>query len=207
MKLAFTFCFQDQQVLERVVEHSPPILAGRNHSRRWKAGVAMGQEPYTLGSVERMPTGVGRWPAERVVSTDSRSGQCALLPQARAAFRLRMLAFSPNIDQVDGLPRNGDTISMSDAAFELAHPPGHSGDPNCLYNEPEGVLFVGDSRLLFTSLGGSHQAGFRAPLEKLCARDVRRIYFGHGPPLTEGCNQRLCESQRLAATSALADGR
>jgi hypothetical protein len=36
-------------------------------------------------------------------------------------------------------------------------------------------------------------------LEKLCARDVRRIYFGHGAPLTERCNMRLRESQRMAA--------
>lgn len=30
-------------------------------------------------------------------------------------------------------------------------------------------------------------------------QDVRRTNFGHGPPLTEWCNQRLRESQRRAA--------
>jgi chemotaxis protein methyltransferase CheR len=46
--LAFTFFFRDQQVLERVVEHVLPSLAGRSHPRIWDAGAAMGQEPYTL---------------------------------------------------------------------------------------------------------------------------------------------------------------
>jgi chemotaxis protein methyltransferase CheR len=56
LKLAFTFFFRDQQVLEQVVEHSLPSLAGRNHPRIWDAGVAMGQEPYTLAILfaERM---------------------------------------------------------------------------------------------------------------------------------------------------------
>jgi len=46
--LAFTFFFRDQQVLERVIEHLLPSLAGRSHPRIWDAGAAMGQEPYTL---------------------------------------------------------------------------------------------------------------------------------------------------------------
>jgi len=54
--LAFTFFFRDQQVLERLVEHCLPTMAGRNHPRIWDAGVAMGQEPYTLSILfaERM---------------------------------------------------------------------------------------------------------------------------------------------------------
>jgi hypothetical protein len=36
---------------------------------------------------------------------------------------------------------------------------------------------------------------------------VRRIYFGHGAPLTEGCNERLRETQRMATGSASAAGR
>ena len=54
--MAFTFFFRDQQVLERVVEHLLPALAGRSRPRIWDAGVAMGQEPYTLSILfaERM---------------------------------------------------------------------------------------------------------------------------------------------------------
>ena len=54
--MAFTFFFRDQQVLERVVEHSLPTLAGRTYPRIWDAGAAMGQEPYTFAIIfaERM---------------------------------------------------------------------------------------------------------------------------------------------------------
>jgi chemotaxis protein methyltransferase CheR len=54
--MAFTFFFRDQQVLEKAVEHCLPAIAGRNHPRVWDAGVAMGQEPYTLSILfaERM---------------------------------------------------------------------------------------------------------------------------------------------------------
>ncbi|MGB7761230.1 MAG: CheR family methyltransferase [Bryobacteraceae bacterium] len=54
--MAFTFFFRDQQVLERVVDHLLPVLSGRSHPRIWDAGVAMGQEPYTLSIMfaERM---------------------------------------------------------------------------------------------------------------------------------------------------------
>lgn len=54
--MAFTFFFRDQQVLEQVVEHALPSLAGRNYPRIWDAGVAMGQEPYTVAILfaERM---------------------------------------------------------------------------------------------------------------------------------------------------------
>jgi chemotaxis protein methyltransferase CheR len=56
MELAFTFFFRDQQVLERAVEYCLPTLTGRNHPRIWDAGVAMGQEPYTVAIMfaERM---------------------------------------------------------------------------------------------------------------------------------------------------------
>jgi chemotaxis protein methyltransferase CheR len=46
--MAFTFFFRDQQVLERVVDHLVPAIAGRSRPRVWDAGAAMGQEPYTL---------------------------------------------------------------------------------------------------------------------------------------------------------------
>ena len=90
---------------------------------------------------------------------------------------------------------------MGDGYFETIHTPGHSSDSICLYNQAEGVLFAGDSPLLITSPTGTYEAGFLAALEKLCARDIRRIYFGHGAPLTERCNQRLRESQMVAAGS------
>ena len=163
--------------------------------------VDVGQDPAILASLDRAPTGVGKWPVEQVVLTHGHSDHCALLPRDREAFHPKVFAYSQNIDGVDCLLRDGDTVKMGDAMFEVVHAPGHSSDSICLYNETEGILFAGDSPLLITSHTGTYEAGFLAALEKLCTRDVRRIYFGHGAPLTERCNERLRESKRMAAGS------
>jgi chemotaxis protein methyltransferase CheR len=46
--VAFTFFFRDQHVLDLVVKHAVPQLAGRSRARVWDAGCAMGPEPYSL---------------------------------------------------------------------------------------------------------------------------------------------------------------
>ncbi len=160
--------------------------------------VDVGQDPAILASIERAPTGVGKWPVEQVVLTHNHSDHCALLPRVREAFHPKVFAFSPNVEGVDCMLRDGDTIKMGDQHFEVIHTPGHSSDSICLYNQAEGVLFAGDTPLLIRSSAETHEAGFLAALAKLCARDVRRIYFGHGAPLTEYCNEKLRESLKMA---------
>ena len=83
LDMAFTFFFRDQQVLERVVDQILPVLSGRSHPRVWDAGVAMGQEPYTLAIMfaERM----GRFAFNnlRIDATDvENSGQFARMIEA-----------------------------------------------------------------------------------------------------------------------------
>jgi glyoxylase-like metal-dependent hydrolase (beta-lactamase superfamily II) len=177
------------------------VLGDRSQMEDVNTLVDVGADPAILASIERAPTGVGKWAVDQVVLTHSHSDHCALLPEVRAAFHPRVLAFSPSVAGVDATARDGDSVRMGDRLFEVIHAPGHSSDSICLYNEDEGVLFAGDTPLLITS-PASYETGFQAALEKLCARDVRRIYFGHGPPLTERCNERLRESQRLAASCA-----
>jgi chemotaxis protein methyltransferase CheR len=46
--VAFTFFFRDQHVLDLIVKHAGPSLAGRSRARVWDAGCAMGPEPYSL---------------------------------------------------------------------------------------------------------------------------------------------------------------
>jgi glyoxylase-like metal-dependent hydrolase (beta-lactamase superfamily II) len=163
--------------------------------------VDVGQDPAILASIERAPTGVGKWRVEQVVLTHNHSDHCALLPQVRDAFHPKVFAFSPNTDGVDRLLRDGDSIKMGDEYFEVIHTPGHSSDSICLYNRAEGVLFAGDTPVVNASATGTYEPEFLAALQKVCARNVRTIYFGHGPPLTENCNERLRESQRMAAGS------
>ncbi len=180
------------------------VLGGASRVEDVNTLVDVGQDPAILASIERAPTGVGKWPVEQVVLTHCHSDHCALLPLVRETFHPKVFAFSPNIEGLDGLLRDGDAIKMGDENFEVIHTPGHSSDSVCLYNQAQGVLFAGDSPVLITSPTGTYEAGFIEALEKLCARDVRRIYFGHGAPLTERCNERLRLSRRMAAGSPVA---
>jgi chemotaxis protein methyltransferase CheR len=83
LKVAFTFFFRDQQVLERVVEHSLPSLAGRSHPRIWDAGAAMGQEPYTLSIIFAERMGHFAFNNLRIDATDVEStGQFAQIIEA-----------------------------------------------------------------------------------------------------------------------------
>jgi glyoxylase-like metal-dependent hydrolase (beta-lactamase superfamily II) len=169
--------------------------------------VDVGQDPAILKSIERAPTGVGKWPVSQVVMTHDHSDHSALLPLVREAFHPKVLAFSPHMDGVDCLLRDGDTVRMGDADFEVIYTPGHSSDSVCLYNRTEGVLFVGDSPVLAATATGTYESGFLAAMERLCSRDVRQIYFGHGAPALERCNERLRESYRMATGSRLAFGK
>jgi chemotaxis protein methyltransferase CheR len=83
--LAFSFFFRDQQVLERVVEHVLPSLAGRSHPRIWDAGAAMGQEPYTLSIMLAERMGHFAFSNLRIEATDVEStGQFARIIEAGA---------------------------------------------------------------------------------------------------------------------------
>jgi len=76
--MAFTFFFRDQQVLERVVDHLLPVLSGCSHPRVWDAGVAMGQEPYTLSIMFAERMGHFAFKNLRIDATDvESSGQFA----------------------------------------------------------------------------------------------------------------------------------
>jgi chemotaxis protein methyltransferase CheR len=83
--LAFTFFFRDQQVLERMVEHVLPSLAGRSYPRIWDAGAAMGQEPYTLSMMFAERMGHFAFTNLRIEATDVEStGQFARMIAAGA---------------------------------------------------------------------------------------------------------------------------
>jgi len=177
------------------------VLGGASHIEDLNTLVDVGQDPAILASIERAPTGVGKWPVEQVVLTHNHYDHTAMLPRVRAEFHPKVFAFSPNTEGVDCLVRGGDTVKMGDAYFEVIHTPGHSSDSICLYNRPAGVLFAGDTPVVNAAATGTYEPEFLAAMEKVCARDVRAIYFGHGPPLTECCNRRLRESLAMAAGS------
>jgi glyoxylase-like metal-dependent hydrolase (beta-lactamase superfamily II) len=177
------------------------VLGTANRLEDLNTLVDVGQDPAILASVGRASTGIGKWPVEQVVLTHNHSDHSALLPRVREAFHPKVLAFSPNTDGVDGLLHDGDTVQMGDEYFDVIHTPGHSSDSVCFYNRAAGVLFAGDTPLQIASATGTYEPEFLAALEKVCARDVRAIYFGHGAPLLDGCNTRLRRSLEIVRQS------
>jgi chemotaxis protein methyltransferase CheR len=94
--VAFTFFFRDEQVLEQVVKHLLPSLAGRSHPRIWDAGVAMGQEPYTLAIMLAERIGHFAFENLRIDATDvEESGQFGRLINA-AEYPLEELSRLPD---------------------------------------------------------------------------------------------------------------
>ena len=168
--------------------------------------VDVGQDPAILESIAKAPTGLGKRPVEQVVLTHDHSDHTALLPLIREKFHPRVLAFSPALNGPHVALHDGDRVKMGDEDFEVIYTPGHSSDSVCFYNRTEGVLFVGDSPVLTASATGTYERGFLEALSKICALNVRTIYFGHGEPATDRCNERLLESYRMASGSRAAPG-
>jgi len=158
--------------------------------------VDVGRDPAVIKSIDEAPTGVGKRKVDQVVLTHSHFDHAELLPVIRELFQPAVYAYSPAVEGVDHLLSDGDSLVLGDRTFEVIHTPGHTDDSICLYGERDGVLFVGDAPLLINSVDGTYQAGFIRALERLCSKRIRRIYFGHGKPLLEGCDARLRASLR-----------
>lgn len=134
--MAFTFFFRDQHVLERVVEHCLPTLAGRNHPRIWDAGVAMGQEPYTLSILFAERMGHFAFNNLRIEATDMEStGRFAQVIEA---------ALYPG-EELSRLP-----VGILDKYFE---PDGDSGGFRVIEKVRRRVIYQKHDLLSFKEIG------------------------------------------------------
>jgi chemotaxis protein methyltransferase CheR len=74
--MAFTYFFRDLHMLELIVRHVVPSLAGQSRPRIWDAGCAMGQEPYSLAILFAENMGYFGFNNLRIQATDvDESGQ------------------------------------------------------------------------------------------------------------------------------------
>ena len=157
--------------------------------------IDVGNDPAVIERVRATPTGVGKTPVEQVVLTHGHFDHAALLPAIREAFHPVVYAHSAFV-KADHVLEDGQTLRCGDRMFEVFHTPGHSNDSICLYCQEDGVLFVGDTPVIIRSTDGSYEEDFIQALERLCRKDVKAIYFGHGAPLFDDCNARLRSSLR-----------
>ena len=142
------------------------------------------------------PFMVSKGNAHIILITHSHYDHAEALPLIREAFHPVVYAFSPSLEGVDHILKGGETLKLGDRMFEVIYTPGHSNDSICLYCEQERTLFAGDTTLIVQSLGGTYEEGYIRALEKLCRRDIRAIYLGHGEPLLKDCNRTLRNTLR-----------
>ena len=162
--------------------------------------IDVGNDPAIVEAIETMSTGVGKKRIEQVILTHGHFDHAANLPAVREAFDPVVYAHSAFVD-ADRILEDGHTLQCGDRTCEIIYTPGHSNDSISIYCEEEKILFVGDTPVLIRSPEATYGESFVRGLERLCARDVDAIYFGHGELLREGCNERLRESLRLVQNS------
>lgn len=153
--------------------------------------VDVGRDYTVIDKINLASTGVGKTKVEQVLLTHNHYDHSGLLPQIKNLFNPRVYAYSSYMQGVDCYVKGGELIKVADRMCEIIYTPGHSNDSICLYCAAEGILFTGDTPLIIRSPGGSYEENYVNILESICQRDVRTIYFGHGSPLTKGCNEAL----------------
>jgi len=156
--------------------------------------VDVGRDHNIIDKINHASTGVGKSKIEQVILTHNHYDHASLLPYIKNLFNPQVYAYSSYLEGVDCYVKGGELIKVADRICEIIYTPGHSNDSICLYCKGEGSLFAGDTPLIIRSPGGSYEEKYVNIMESICRRDIRTIYFGHGRPLTQGCNKALRES-------------
>jgi len=163
--------------------------------------IDVGSDPSVIDSLEEIATGIGKSKVEQVILTHDHSDHTRILPLIRQIFNPEVYAFSPFMDGVDHVLKNGQTLRIGDRNFEVIHIPGHSDDSISLYSEEDGILFLGDAPIPVRFPGGTYEPGFVHALKILCRKNIRIIYPGHGEPIKEGAYDQVKSSLGIVLQS------
>jgi len=156
--------------------------------------VDVGRDLSILEMIFEISTGVGKKRVEKVILTHNHFDHTSMLGNVKTVFGPRVYAYSKSLEGVDRILKDGETVKMGDKYFEVMHTPGHSSDSICLFCPEDGVLFSGDTPVIIRSRDSRYEEDFIRAMERLCRREVKTIYFGHGEPMLEGCNMVLRRS-------------
>jgi len=164
--------------------------------------VDAGADPAVMGFIDDAPTGVGKKKVDLVILTHHHYDHTVMLPAIREAWSPTVAAWSHASEGVNLALTDGQRLHVGDDSLEVIHTPAHTDDSICLYSESNRALFVGDTPVLVHADDHVYSGQFVDALARMAARPIDVIYFGHGEPLTERCNERLERSLahlRLAA--------
>lgn len=156
--------------------------------------IDVGSDPNIVQALNKLDTGIGKKRVEQVILTHCHSDHTAALPAFIEAFHPTVCAFSPFVEGIDRILKNGDRLRIGERMAEIIHTPGHSSDSISIYIEDEEILFVGDAPVIIRTANGGYEEDYLNALKELNLRKVRRIYFGHGEPLLHDAQDALLDS-------------
>ena len=161
------------------------------------AVIDTGSDNYILEEIERIYTGVGKNPIDKVVLTHNHFDHIGGAAFLKKKYNAKVYANIFTDQVVDFTIKDGDLLKLADRDFLVIQTPGHSMDSICLYNEEERVLFSGDTALLIRDTGGTYTPDYIDALSKLSKLKIRIIYPGHGDPIDENPEGMIRSSFRL----------
>jgi len=157
--------------------------------------IDVGSDPSIIDVLNKMNTGVGKKKVDQVILTHNHSDHMSILPLIIREYHPSVYAFSPYLEGVTHVLADGQTLLIGDQYFEVIHTPGHSSDSVSLYNASHQVLFVGDTSVVIRGMNGDvYEEDHIHALKRLCQKQVKAIYFGHGDPNFGNGQSLLIES-------------
>jgi len=168
--------------------------------------VDVGRDPSVIKKLNGIRTGAGKKKVDQVILTHGHYDHTQMLPVFRELFHPVVYAASPYLEGVDHLLRDGETLKIGDKMFEVLYTPAHSSDSVCLFCEEDGVLFAGDTPIFIRSSDEMHDETFIEVLKKLYSKNIQKIYFGHGAPVTNAIKSLMYESLKNMRNAKLGVG-
>lgn len=161
------------------------LLGAWNTITDINAVIDTGSDDYLIDEIEKVYTGVGKNPVEKVVLTHNHFDHMGGALSVKNKYNAKVYAklFSGNV--VDHIVNDGDVIKLAEHEFYVIHSPGHSTDSICLYCEEEQILFSGDTTLQIRSSRDSYTEDYLETIQKLAMLKIKTIYPGHGDPIID----------------------
>lgn len=129
---------------------------------------------------------------KKIVITHTHPDHVRNLSDVQSEFDIDTYGFDGSYNGINHEIKDGQTITLGDHTYEVAHTPGHKNDHVCLYASQPGILFGGDLVFQNGSFGRTDlEEGDRSLLiesinriAKLVEGDLSELHPGHGPSIS-----------------------
>ena len=179
------------------------LLGAWNTIADINALIDTGSDSYIVEEIEKLYTGVGKIPVEKIVLTHNHFDHMGGAISVKNKYSAKVYAKIYSGDVVDYIVNDGDVIKLAEYEFYVIHSPGHSTDSICLYCEEEQVLFSGDTTLQIRNSYETYTKEYLETLRKLKKLKIKVIYPGHGDPITKNPEDLLSTTYKNVSESKI----